>query len=54
MSTPLTAEALPGHDIVIVFVPQLGVDWDLAADGSSLVLDRCNALGKRGGKIRKL
>jgi len=45
-SQPLTPELLGEQDLVVVLIPQLGVDWNLVAD-APLVLDCCNALGGR-------
>jgi UDP-N-acetyl-D-glucosamine dehydrogenase len=53
-STSLTAEALRDQDVVIVFVPQIGINWELVARDAPLVLDCCNALGKRGGNVMRL
>ena len=46
-SVPLTAKALRGADVVCALVPQVEVDWDLVAREAPLVLDCCNALGRR-------
>lgn len=50
-SIPLTAKALREADIVVALVPQIDVDWDLVAGEAALVLDCCNALGKRGPNV---
>lgn len=53
-STPLTAEALRGRDVVVIFVPQSGIDWDLIAEHAPLVFDCCNALRRTGESIHRL
>ncbi len=53
-SLELTAEVLRDQDLVIIFIRQAAVDWELIANHAKLVLDCCNALGKRGGKIVRL
>ena len=53
-SISLTAEALEAQDLVLVLVPQVGVDWELVADSSSLVFDCCNAFGRVTDKIHRL
>ena len=45
-SQPLTKEMLAEQDLVVVLIPQVGVDWNLIVD-APLVLDCCNALGGR-------
>ncbi|MFN2589880.1 MAG: nucleotide sugar dehydrogenase [Actinomycetota bacterium] len=53
-SEPLTPETLRAADIVIVFVAQEGVDWELVAREAPLVFDACNALGRRDEHIARL
>ena len=50
----LDKQVLKEHDLVLVLVPQEGVDWELIATESSVVFDCCNALGKRGGSVHRL
>lgn len=45
-SVRLDASAVAQSDLVVVFVPQTGIDWDLVAN-AALALDCCNALGGR-------
>ena len=45
---------LSDQDAVVILVPQIGVDWQFVRDHSALVLDCCNALGVKGGKISRL
>jgi UDP-N-acetyl-D-glucosamine dehydrogenase len=42
----LDPSVIDDYDLVVVFVPQVGVDWNLIAQ-APLVLDCCNALGGR-------
>ena len=53
-SSDLSKELLQAHDAIVIFVPQDGVDWELVSEEAPLVLDCCNALGKKGGKINRL
>ena len=53
-SKRLTQKLLGEQDLVLIFVPQSGVDWPLVAKASPLVLDCCNALRKKNGKIKRL
>jgi UDP-N-acetyl-D-glucosamine dehydrogenase len=53
-SAALTTDTLEAADLVVAFVPQEGVDWDLVARHAPLVLDCCNALGRRGGSVVRL
>jgi UDP-N-acetyl-D-glucosamine dehydrogenase len=53
-SAELNTGFLETLDAVLIFVPQSGVDWELVADSANLVLDCCNALGRKGGKISRL
>lgn len=53
-SVPLDPKALQRHDLVVVLVPQRGVDWEMVATRSPAVFDCCNALGKRGGNVVRL
>ena len=39
---------------MLVFVAQVGIDWDLVATASPVVLDCANALGRTGGSIDRL
>jgi UDP-N-acetyl-D-glucosamine dehydrogenase len=50
----LTEELLAAQDVIVIFVPQAGTDWGLVTEASPLILDCCNALGKKGGKINRL
>ena len=53
-STPLDTELLGQQDLVIILIKQSLVDWDLVATASPLVLDCCNALGRRDQRIVRL
>ena len=50
-SVSLSPETLREQDLVCALVPQVDVDWDLIASEAGLVLDCCNALGKRGPNV---
>jgi UDP-N-acetyl-D-glucosamine dehydrogenase len=45
---------LAGQDAVVILAPQTGVDWQSVAEEAPLILDCCNALRKKGGKISRL
>jgi len=45
-SVPLDAETIGQCDLVVVLIPQVGVNWNVVAT-APLVLDCCNALGGR-------
>ncbi|MGH2808409.1 MAG: nucleotide sugar dehydrogenase [Actinomycetota bacterium] len=53
-STALTEDALHEQDLVVILVPQAGVDWELIAANAPMVLDCCNALQRRGDNIVRL
>ena len=53
-SVPLTRETLAAQDIVVVFVPQTGVDWEMVATESPVLLDCCNALRRTTPTIHRL
>jgi UDP-N-acetyl-D-glucosamine dehydrogenase len=53
-SKRLSSRLLSQQDLVLVFVPQTDVDWPLIAKASPLVLDCCNALRKKNGKLHRL
>jgi nucleotide sugar dehydrogenase len=53
-SQRLAASMLRESDLVLVLVAQVGVDWELVASHSPLVLDCCNALGRRSESIHRL
>ena len=50
-SRPLTRESVAGYDLVVILVPQTGVDWSLIAENAPLALDCCNAMG---GRVQRL
>jgi UDP-N-acetyl-D-glucosamine dehydrogenase len=52
-SVDLTSEFINSQDIVVVFAAQSGVDWQLVAS-APLVLDCCNALGRKSATIHRL
>jgi len=53
-SVGFDAERLRGFDLVVILVPQTGVDWELIAASGAQVLDCCNALRRVGPKIARL
>lgn len=53
-SVRLDEEALREQDVVVILVPQVGVDWEWVAANAKCVLDCCNAIGRRGGSIVRL
>jgi UDP-N-acetyl-D-glucosamine dehydrogenase len=53
-SQPLDARSIAESDLVVVLVAQVGVDWELIVKEASLVLDCCNALGRRSASIHRL
>ena len=53
-SIPVDAASLREQDIVIILVAQIGVDWELIATEAPLVLDCCNALGRKTDRIMRL
>lgn len=53
-SQGLTQEGLRGSDLVLILVPQEGVDWELIATTAPLVFDCCNALKRKGGNVHRL
>jgi UDP-N-acetyl-D-glucosamine dehydrogenase len=53
-SKKLGERLLAEQDIVLIFVPQVDVDWNLIANAGPLVLDCCNALRRKNGKLKRL
>lgn len=53
-SRALTPEALHTADLVVIFVPQRDVDWQLIVSEGVRVFDCCNALGRSDDKITRL
>jgi nucleotide sugar dehydrogenase len=52
-SVEINETVIKDYDLVVVLVPQHGIDWDVMAM-APCVLDCCNALGKRGGNVVRL
>ena len=46
-SVPLDRATLAEQDVVVILVPQTGIDWDLVATEAPLAFDCCNALHGR-------
>lgn len=53
-SARLSQEILREQDVVIIFVPQIGTDWEAIARDASLIFDCCNALGRKDSHIHRL
>jgi len=53
-SIDMTAEALAGYDVVVVVTAHSGVDWEMVARESSLVVDLRNVVPAVDGKVWKL
>jgi UDP-N-acetyl-D-glucosamine dehydrogenase len=53
-SVPLSKTLLAEQDLVIVFVPQVEIDWKLVGETSPLVLDCCNALKRKDARVVRL
>lgn len=53
-SVDLTPQLLGEQDVVVILVAQHGVDWEIVATNSSLVLDCCNALKRKSSTIHRL
>ena len=53
-SVSMDRKTLAEADLVIVFVPQVGVDWQLIGKEARLVLDCCNALRRKDEKVVRL
>ncbi|MEA2461620.1 MAG: UDP-N-acetyl-D-glucosamine dehydrogenase [Actinomycetota bacterium] len=49
-SIELTSETIQDFDLVVIFVPQAQVDWELLASDARRILDCCNALGRRASE----
>ncbi|MFN2525347.1 MAG: nucleotide sugar dehydrogenase [Actinomycetota bacterium] len=53
-SAPLTRENVGAQDLVLVLVPQVGVDWHLIAESAPLIFDCCHALRTSAPNIKRL
>jgi UDP-N-acetyl-D-glucosamine dehydrogenase len=53
-STPLSPETIREQDLILVLIPQAGVDWDLLIREAQCILDCCNALRRKGPTVRRL
>ena len=53
-SLSLDPATLSEQDLVLVLIPQEGVDWDLIRQHAKLVFDACNAFGGVGENVRRL
>jgi UDP-N-acetyl-D-glucosamine dehydrogenase len=53
-SIRVSPEALSDKDIAVIFVPQVGIDWNLVYEAAPAILDCCNALGRQDLKVTRL
>jgi UDP-N-acetyl-D-glucosamine dehydrogenase len=53
-SQPLTPESVSSQDLIIIFVPQVEVDWDLLVNSARLVFDCCRAIRQKDPKVVRL
>lgn len=53
-SKSLEPEALASYDLVAIFIPQVGVSWNLIVEHAVTVFDCCNALHHRQKNIHRL
>ena len=53
-SANLTRKMLREVDLVVIFVPQVNVEWPRIVEEAPLIFDCCNALGHRNGKVTRL
>lgn len=53
-SSPLTQELVTDQDLVLIFVPQTGVDWELILSHAPMIFDCCNALRDKGAAVHRL
>ena len=51
-SVPLTSDVVEGYDLVVVFIAQEGVDWELLRRASAALFDCCNAYKGEAGISR--
>lgn len=53
-SVPLDEETLPAQDVVVILIPQTGVDWQLVEARSSTIFDCCRAIRHPSEKVSRL
>jgi UDP-N-acetyl-D-glucosamine dehydrogenase len=53
-SMPLSPETIREQDLIVILIPQVGVDWDLLVREAQCILDCCNALRRKGATVRRL
>jgi UDP-N-acetyl-D-glucosamine dehydrogenase len=53
-SEPLTEEVIRSQDMVVIFIPQNGIDWDLLVREAACIFDCCNALRHKGSSVERL
>lgn len=54
VSTPIGGDLLGAQDLVVILVPQVGVDWFLVEEQSDLVFDCCKAIESKSTKVERL
>ena len=53
-SIPLNADTISGQDVIVILIPQTGVDWNLIEQHGSVIFDCCRAIRHRSAKVTRL
>ena len=53
-SCPLDEETLSEQDVVVILIPQTGVDWSLVEERASTIFDCCRAIRHPSKKVSRL
>ena len=53
-SCPLDEETLSEQDVVVILIPQTGVDWSLVEERASTIFDCCRAIRHPSDKVSRL
>lgn len=53
-SVTLDADTLAGQDVVVILIPQTGVDWSLVEEQASTIFDCCRAIRHPSEKVSRL
>lgn len=53
-NSDLASGTLSGVDLIVILIPQTGVDWTALERSDRPILDCCNALKKKGGNVSRL
>ena len=53
-SCPLDDETLKEQDVVVILIPQTGVDWSLVEEQASTIFDCCRAIRHPSDKVSRL